>query len=55
MVHEILYAMSESNEGRLFCIINVATETQGKVFKVIIGLNSYVYESTNPVIEVTLM
>ena len=50
MVHVILHVMSDSMEVRLCWGINVTTETHGKILYTIAILNSYLYESTNPVI-----
>ena len=55
VVHEILYAMSDNKEDRNCWIIHVATETQGKLLKIIVILVIYVHESTNPVVEGTSM
>ena len=50
MVHDIFHAIFESNKSRFCWCINVATETHGKILKVISSFNSDVHEYTNPVI-----
>ena len=47
MVHDIFHAMFDRNKIRFCC---VATETHGKILKVISSFNSDVHEYTNPVI-----
>ena len=47
--------MSDGKEGRLCWIINITTDTHGKVLKIIESLYSNVHKSTNPVIEGTNM
>ena len=51
VVHAIFHAMSEGKEGRVFWIIHISTETNGKVLHIISCLDSDVNEATNQVIE----
>ena len=51
MVHEIFHVMYESKESGFCWGIHVATDTNGKVLKIIAILNSDVLEATNRVIE----
>ena len=51
MVHEIFHVMSESKESGFCWGSHVATDTNGKVLKIIAILNSDVLEATNRVIE----
>ena len=55
MVHAIFHAMPDSKEVRLCWVIHVATETHGKLLKIVASLNSDVHEAANPVIEVSSM
>ena len=43
MVHEIFHVISESKEGRICWSINVTTETNSKVLKIISSLDSDVH------------
>ena len=51
MVHDILHAMSESNDVRLGWSIHISAETHGELFMIILSFNSDLYEGINPVIE----
>ena len=53
MVRKMVHAMSESKQGRLFLSIHVATETHGKVLKIIESLNSDAHDTTNQVIKLS--
>ena len=55
VVHEIFHAISEGNEGRFRWKIHISTKKNGKVFKIIACLDSYVNETTIPVIQGTPM
>ena len=55
MVHGIFHEMYKSKESGFCWGIDVSTETHGKVFKIVVSLNSDVHGATNPVIEVSSM
>ena len=53
MVHDIFHSVFEINESGFCSVIHVSTEIHGKVLNIVAGLNSGVYEATNPLIEVS--
>ena len=55
MLHEIFHAMYESKEVSLYWVVHTVTEMHGKVLNIVAILNSDVYESTRPVVEVSSM
>ena len=51
MVHEIFHAIFEGKKIRFCQCIHVSTEAHCEILKVVASFNSYVNDSTNPVIQ----